>query len=235
MNSREIINDIPIYWINLDRSPERRERMEQMFEEHGITNHHRVVAVDAKNIDVDEIYKSKHFRIKYKKRKMTATEIAIMMSHKKAIQQAYEDNLSNLALIIEDDCLFDFLKYHTIDLRTLFSKCRRKTILQLALNVSEYIANCFKEEYLSGIKVKKGFANSATAYLIHRNYMTSIFDTKNICIADTRDGLYSSKTYISLMPYFTFNYIESTNCSTRNNKHKKCHERWKNILEDINI
>ena len=235
MNSREIINDIPIYWINLDRSVDRRERMEQMFNEHGITYHYRIPAVDANDIDIDEIYNSKFFRIKYTKRKMTNCEIAIMMSHKKAIHQAYQDNFSNLALIIEDDCLFDFLKYHSINLRDLFSLCRRKTILQLALNVSAHIANCFKEEYISGIKVKKGFANSATAYLIHRNYMTTIFDTKNLCIADTRDGLYSSKTYLSLLPYFTFNFTDSTNCSTHNDKHKKCHERWKFILEDINI
>ena len=45
------MNNIPIYWINLDRSAERKVLMENQFRQNNITNHQRIEGIDGKNLD----------------------------------------------------------------------------------------------------------------------------------------------------------------------------------------
>jgi len=81
---------VPIYWINLDRREDRRAAMEAQFERFGVTNHHRIRAVDGRS----------------KEGGMTA-EIACMQSHFEAIRRAYLDEpRADAALILEDDVVF---------------------------------------------------------------------------------------------------------------------------------
>ena len=49
----------PVYWINLDRSKDRKYLMEEQFKKFGITNHTRIPAVDGSNIEKSIINKNK--------------------------------------------------------------------------------------------------------------------------------------------------------------------------------
>lgn len=113
---------IPIYYINLQRSPERRQHMERKFKDGFPSDRtvmksaahemqprrlQRVSAVDGNNLgeleDVlyyeDESTTPEDLLLQYS---ATHGEVALTMSHFKAIKQAYEDDIE-VVLILEDD------------------------------------------------------------------------------------------------------------------------------------
>lgn len=84
-----------IYYINLDRSKDRREYMEKTF-----SNLHRVEGVDGRNLKIEKSV--------LKRCKMSVFQIGCLHSHFKAIKTAY-DNGDEEALIMEDDIHIDFI------------------------------------------------------------------------------------------------------------------------------
>ena len=95
-----------IYWINLDRSSDRRETMEKMFQDDvfsGIQNK-RISAVDGN----DEEYVYNQFTVyNYN---ATAKEYACTLSHLNAIKE-FNESKYDVALILEDDCTLELKKY----------------------------------------------------------------------------------------------------------------------------
>ena len=108
-----------IYWINLDKSKERRNALETSMDLTGVVNHHRVAAYDAKRVAASINSKQLMFHElikvyagdenpsfwKHPKNIYTYNEAACLMSHLTAIKQAYDDG-HEVALIVEDDALF---------------------------------------------------------------------------------------------------------------------------------
>jgi len=100
--SEDFIN-FPKYYINLDRSEDRRKNMEKEIKEYGLKNIKRVSAFDGRKLEnrregIIDGYEYKNISDK----KCMKSEIAVTMSHIKAIQQACEDG-RKMALIMEDD------------------------------------------------------------------------------------------------------------------------------------
>ena len=99
----------PIYYINLERSPERRKFMEKQFAEMGIMDKvTRINAIDGKNIK--NIYQGNIQNIQYSAnyiKKITQYELACTLSHLLTIKKAY-DNGNDIALILEDDAYLGF-------------------------------------------------------------------------------------------------------------------------------
>jgi len=91
--------DIPLFYINLARSPERRQFMTEQFEFYQIKNYTRIEGVDGKNDP----------SIKYKNgfTGLSAGQIGCTLSHLRAIKSAYEQGLEAV-LIIEDDTSLDY-------------------------------------------------------------------------------------------------------------------------------
>ena len=83
------------YYINLDRSKDRRQYMEKTF-----SNLHRIEGVDGRNLKIEKSI--------LKKCKMNVFQIGCLHSHFKAIKTAY-DNGDEEALIMEDDIYIDFI------------------------------------------------------------------------------------------------------------------------------
>ena len=83
------------YYINLDRSKDRRQYMDKTF-----SNLHRIEGVDGRNLKIEKSI--------LKKCKMNVFEIGCLHSHFKAIKTAY-DNGDEEALIMEDDIHIDFI------------------------------------------------------------------------------------------------------------------------------
>jgi len=94
-----------IYWINLDRSPDRKINMENMFQDDvfsGIPNK-RISAVDGKNKEMYDMINTSQYN-------STDSEYGCLISHLKAIKTFYETDNQN-ALILEDDCTLELKKY----------------------------------------------------------------------------------------------------------------------------
>jgi len=96
-----------VYWINLDRSPDRKESMEQMFKDNVFSDipHKRITGVDGKKDDIYEMIEVKDYTA-------NDLEYGCLLSHLNAIKEFNESNYK-IALILEDDCTLEFKKYWT--------------------------------------------------------------------------------------------------------------------------
>ena len=95
----------PIYCINLDGQPERWDYMKQQFEYWELTDYHRVSAYDGREDDLGDILKGRY------PEHMTSGEVGCVTSHLKAIKHWYETSDSPYAIIMEDDCNLDTVRY----------------------------------------------------------------------------------------------------------------------------
>jgi GR25 family glycosyltransferase involved in LPS biosynthesis len=94
-----------IYWINLDRSPERRNNMEKMFQDNifiDISNE-RFSAIDGNNPHTIN-------KIEHRNPNEESNVYACLLSHLESIRKFNNSNY-DIALILEDDCTLDFKKY----------------------------------------------------------------------------------------------------------------------------
>lgn len=99
----EDFKNFPKYYINLDRSKERKENFEKHMKEYKITNHKRVKAFDGKNIKNKQEGLLDGWRYYNRDKNCTSAELAITMSHLMAMKHAKEDDCE-IAMIMEDDC-----------------------------------------------------------------------------------------------------------------------------------
>jgi len=95
-----------IYWINLDRAPERKKIMEQIFQDDSFKNipNERIVAIDGNNEE------SVYDQIKVDNYNTGPKEYACLLSHLNAIKK-FNESKYDVALILEDDCTLELKKY----------------------------------------------------------------------------------------------------------------------------
>jgi GR25 family glycosyltransferase involved in LPS biosynthesis len=97
-----------VYWINLERSKERRENMVEILKDKTFDTmtKHRVEAIDGKKMTEQKLRSM--FTIDLTKH--TIIEYCCLLSHLKALKQ-FSKSDSTLALILEDDVCLDFKPY----------------------------------------------------------------------------------------------------------------------------
>lgn len=149
MNNK-FFENLPIYYINLERSKERRDALVDSFKEYGIKNYIRVNAVDARNIKDDS-------RVKYLNCHGKFSEVG--MGHYGAVLsyfKAYNEFLKSpyeYAMICDDDMdfynsvkmnfnFYDTLKYH----RMKYYNLKTSTVNMLSVDV-------FRDQIQQDIKV----------------------------------------------------------------------------------
>ena len=88
----------PIYYLNIDGQPERKEYMENQFKYWGVENYTRISAYDGRDDDLSDIIKGRY------PEDMTSGEIGCTTSHLKAIKHWLDTSDSPYAIIMEDDC-----------------------------------------------------------------------------------------------------------------------------------
>jgi hypothetical protein len=146
----------PIYYLNLDGQPERREFMENQFKYWEIENYTRVSAYDGREDDLSDIIKGRYPEM------MSSGEIGCTTSHLKAIKQFY-DSGDPYAIIMEDDCSLDLVKYWNFTWSDFYSKIPYDwDVVQIAIICTGDIH----------IKIHKRFVNefSTACYLITRHH-----------------------------------------------------------------
>lgn len=95
----------PVYYINLDDQPERKQYMEDQFKYWEIENYTRVSAYDGREDDLSDIISGRY------PENVTSGEVGCLTSHLKAIKEWLENSDSPYAVIMEDDCLLDTVRY----------------------------------------------------------------------------------------------------------------------------
>lgn len=180
----------PIYWINLDRSIDRREFMENQFKKYGITNHTRISAVDGSKLDdnfsslntmcLNE--KQKEEYIKLLKKRNIKPEIGAVFSHLFASKQAF-NNGDEYAIIIEDDIDFKYMHKWNFSLKELVNEANKEIpkweILQLHISGKDAINNLLekKNKFVSW----EPWMASAGMYIINKKAMNHFKNIINNC------------------------------------------------------
>lgn len=147
----------PIYCINLDGQPERWDYMEQQFEYWELTDYHRVSAYDGREDDLGDILKGRY------PEHMTSGEVGCVTSHLKAIKHWYETSDSPYAIIMEDDCNLDTVRYWNFTWQDAVSRFPYDwDLVQLAII-------CTGDVH---VKIHKRFVNefSTACYVITRHH-----------------------------------------------------------------
>ena len=95
----------PIYYLNLDGQPERKQYMEDQFKYWEIENYTRISAYDGRDDDLSDILVGKY------PGNMLSGEIGCTTSHLKALKHYLETSDKPYAVIMEDDCSLELVKY----------------------------------------------------------------------------------------------------------------------------
>ena len=193
------------YWINVDESVYRYAFMKQQFDRLGIENS-RVSAVTPSDMKGLKILKSLDS-------KENDVEIAVTLSHIKAIKQGYDDG-DEYFIVCEDDIYFPF----TINFQKLINELPEDfeifQMMVLDYDGNKFINSLYKEKkfYTKFDEKKRLF--STGMYLISRkgankilklftNKQTGKYDLRDfICIKQADYVLYlNTNTYTSTFPF----------------------------------
>jgi GR25 family glycosyltransferase involved in LPS biosynthesis len=127
-SSYKLRNFGPIYYLNLDGQPERKEYMEEQFKYWEIENYTRISAYDGRDDDLSDVIKGRY------PDNMSSGEVGCVTSHLKAIHHWYNTSDSPYAIIMEDDCSLETVKYWNFTWSDLVAKAPYAwDVLQLAI------------------------------------------------------------------------------------------------------
>lgn len=232
MSINNIIENIPILYINLNRAINRRNKIEKILDENNL-NYKRIEAIDGNILNFMELKKQYNFR------KMSINEVACVLSHIKAIQYAWDNNY-NEVIIMEDDCSFEYIEYKDISIKNLSNTNIDWEIIQLGIICDENIYNNFIEMFSKNKLIKSCYYSlGAVAYLINKKGMEKILNnfsqTKKLKVAD--EYVYElTNTYLTI-PYFT-QYANLFKSDIRDDTgllfQNKSKELWDNAIKNNN-
>ena len=151
----------PIYYLNLDDQPERREWMESQFKYWEVENYTRISAYDGREDDLSDIIVGKY------PDNMTSGEIGCVTSHLKALKHWMETSDSPYAILMEDDCSLELVKYWNFTWSDFYANIPYDwDVLQIAIICTGDIH----------VKLHKRFVNdfSTACYMITRHHAEKI-------------------------------------------------------------
>jgi GR25 family glycosyltransferase involved in LPS biosynthesis len=195
--------DLPIYYINLDKSTDRFNMFNSQINKYNIPQEQvkRISAIDGKTLDIASIPNKIHNNII-----KNPNVISCTLSHIKAIQTAYED-LCEYAIIMEDDCNFKYVPYQRYKLSDIANFLGKKyNVIQLShINTESYNSTL----QLSPLFILPGYKDSTAAYIITRAGMKNVLDAfaninTQLYVADITIYELARKTCHVTKPYFIY-------------------------------
>jgi GR25 family glycosyltransferase involved in LPS biosynthesis len=220
-----------IYWINLDRSPERRDNMMQMFKDEafqGIPNH-RISAIDGANPEnVDN-------KMNTEKKTVSDKEYACLLSHLEAIR-AFQESDSKIALIMEDDATLEFKKYWKKTVNEIMNEAPSDWEIIMLNYILTYDSHPFWNWKLDKTEYSNQLPAGAMSYIINKqgankltqDYVNSKYQIhqNTIPVADMYI-FYNVKTYCYKYPMFVY---KTDNDSTLHESHLSMHVNAKELI-----
>jgi GR25 family glycosyltransferase involved in LPS biosynthesis len=195
-----------VYWINMDRSKERRENMLNVLKDSafdGMTKH-RIEAFDGTNPTTEKKMRTMIDMTD----KATVKEYACLLSHLKTILLFSKSNYE-YALILEDDASIEYKPFW----KKTFMECIKK-----APSDWEIVQLCFFGHKLPTQLYSSKHHYSTTAYIIRKTaakklikQMQPLFTLDNTLIPVSDVYIYKVlKTYVYRYPFFTFENKDTT-------------------------
>ena len=220
-----------VYWINLDRSPERRETMMQMFQDEafqGIPNH-RISAIDGANPEnVDN-------KMNTETKTIGDKEYACLLSHLEAIR-AFQESEYKIGLICEDDINLEFKKYWKKSIREIIDEAPSDWEIIMLSYTLTYDSHPFWNWKTNKTDYTNQLPAGAMSYIINKegakklsqDYVNDKYQIHQhtIPVADMY-VFYSVKTYCYKYPVFTY---KSDNDSTLHESHISMHNDAKELI-----
>ncbi len=214
-----------IYWINLDRSENRRNNMEKLLKTINIKNE-RISAVDGKFDSDDDIYGKYISEDGFNK---TRIEYACLLSHLLTIKE-FAESPYEYAIILEDDLSLEYTKYWDKKISQIINEAPSDWEIIMLNYVS-------KQKLISDYTLNlNGRLSCCGSYLINKKGATRLMnkiykDGKFILFPNsthTSDNyIYSQlRTYAYKYPYFTY---PTDNDSTIHESHIFFHVYTKDI------
>lgn len=151
----------PVYCINLDGQPERWQYMEDQFKYWELENYQRISAYDGREDDLSDIIIGRYPEM------MSSGEIGCITSHLKAIKHWMETSDSPYAIMMEDDCDLDLVKFWNFSWDDLYAHFPYDwDVVQLAII-------CTGDLH---VKLHKRFVNdfSTACYVINRHHAAKL-------------------------------------------------------------
>ena len=225
---------IPVLYINLERSPNRRKFMEDQFREYGIENFRRVDAVDGKLFNNTESGTSNDISFVNKtgkRRKDTGYEIACTLSHVKAIKQAYDNNLGTV-LVLEDDASLELMPLWKFDIPQIIANAPSDWNIIQIQHSSDSVDLDYKY-------IKDMIYRGTAAYVINtdgqRNVLSHVQNNVVTFWDDLEADIYIYETaginYVLSTPLIITSNEDMN--STIHSKHTKAHIRRSNKIREM--
>ena len=151
----------PIYYLNLDGQPERKQYMENQFKYWEIENYERISAYDGRDDDLSDIIKGRY------PDNMSSGEVGCTTSHLKALKHYLETSDSPCAIIMEDDVDLQLVKNWNFTWKDFYSLVPYDyDVIQLAIICTGPLH----------IALHKRFVNdfSTASYMITRHHAEKI-------------------------------------------------------------
>ena len=237
-HNKNIIGDIPIYYINLERAFDRKEAIEKFFNDNNINNYKRVEGIDGKNISKE--FLSKSFTLN-ENPDLNIFDMACALSHYKAIESVYNDKC-RYALIIEDDCNFEYLKYQTYSLNNIINHVKSWNVIKLSMinsinsksrkNTKRSVKVAYKNDSSRNIidinkLIKQKYVqkhdfgyNGLQGYLINYETCKKILENKNSTILGASEPTLFKNIvpHVVVPPYLTYYYYRDIKSHIRTGK-----------------
>ena len=193
-----------VYYINLDRSKERRHLMKALLKDETFDSmkRHRIKAIDGSRKDIIPYLHSKFENLDLTKHDPKI--YCCLLSHLNAIVE-FSKSPYSIALIVEDDLSLDYKKYWQEDLTTCIRNAPKDWgILQVAI-----ISNKLCNKMYTNWKDVRTF--STAAYIINKKealrFIKKLFVNKFILKGIHTSDCYiyeNANTYVYKYPYFTY-------------------------------
>lgn len=222
-----------IYWINLERSSDRRDYMNHLLRDDVFSGIPaiRVNAIDGKS--TPHMFLN-HYKIERQSR-CSDVEYACLLSHLETIREFSNTNYE-VALILEDDVTLDFQKYWSKTVREVMDTAPRDwEIIQLCYMTEK--KNIPSEDYVTTY----GTYFSAAAYIVKRpaakRLISELYDGRryrldNVSRHVADEYIYKKlRTYTYRYPFFIYKANNTT--TLMHNNSLAFHESSRRDIEEV--
>lgn len=245
--------ELQILYINLDRSVERNNKMIEKLNNLNVL-YERISGIDGENLNKNALMEGKYNDMNYLikkniKLKPRPKEIAIILSHIKALNKIIENNYE-MAVIIEDDLSFQYIKDWNIMINNIIIyapsdwkiiKLHTSSPLDLNKNINLF------DNKINYIPLEKTAIQSAGCYIIKKEAALELinkYKINDIYVFPNKDEfvvcecvVFSiDKIYMYTGPYIC---VEDNNITCAGGKNvadfqtnKIIHSYWKNKTEN---
>ena len=222
-----------IYWINLERSPERRIHMQHILQDEVFSGIPaiRIIAKDGKTMPNMFL---NHYKIERQSR-CSDVEYACLLSHLDTIRE-FSNSTYDVALIQEDDVTLDIRKYWSKTVREVMNYAPRDwEIIQLCyMTEKKHIPN---EDYVATY----GTYFSAAAYIVKKaaakRLISELYDGRryrldNVSRHVADEYIYKKlRTYTYRHPFFIYKANNTT--TLMHNNSLAFHESSRRDIEEV--